>query len=119
MKKLIYLLVLIAFITCNSSSSEVSSVNEISQIDFADQEVVLLDVRTAEEFEKGHILDAINLDYNSPEFELEIDKLDKNKTYYIYCKSGVRSAKACDVLREKGFEKIVNLKDGYKNYKGN
>lgn len=119
MKKLAFILILSIFIACNSSSIEVNSVNDVSQIDFTKQDVVLLDVRSVEEFNKGHIPNAINIDFNAADFESEIEKLDPSKTYYIYCKSGVRSTKACRVLEAKGFDKIVNLSDGYKNYKGN
>lgn len=119
MKKLAFILVLYVFVACNSSTIEVSSVNDVSQIDFTKQDVVLLDVRSAEEFNEGHIFNAINVDFNAANFESEIEKLDPNKTYYVYCKSGVRSTKACRILETKGFDKIVNLSDGYKNYKGN
>ena len=60
-------------------------------------DVVILDVRTPEEFAKEHIENAINLDYYSQTFRDELNNLDKDKTYLIYCRSGNRSGKALDI----------------------
>lgn len=73
----------------------------------ADQAGVVLDVRTPEEFQSGHIAKAINMDYNAPDFAQKTDGLDKTKTYYVYCKAGVRSGKAADILRSKGFHAVT------------
>ena len=97
-------------------NQEISSVNEIAQIDFADENKVLLDVRTPEEFQAGNIPNSINIDFNSGEFDAMIQDLDKNKTYYVYCKSGNRSTKASQKMQEAGFQHVVNLKDGYSAY---
>ncbi len=69
----------------------------------------LLDVRTASEYEAGYIQNAQNIDFLSGEFERTIPTLDKNKTYYLYCKSGGRSGKATDLLLAAGFEKVYNI----------
>ena len=74
---------------------------------------VLLDVRTPEEIADGKISDALELDYFGDNFAVEIDKLDKDKHYVVYCKSGGRSAKSIAMMKEKGFEKCTNLKGGY------
>jgi rhodanese-related sulfurtransferase len=101
----------------NSEKEVIDSVNEVSQIDFNDPNNVLLDVRTAEEFQAGNIPNSVNIDFNSQEFDSLIKDLDPNKTYYVYCQGGVRSPKACSKLNEKGFKNVVNLKDGFKEYK--
>ena len=100
----------------NSDKEVIDSVNEVSQIDFNDPNNVLLDVRTAEEFQAGNIPNSVNIDFNSEEFDSLIKDLDPNKTYYVYCQGGVRSTKACSKLDEAGFKNVVNLKDGYKDY---
>src|SRR5690606_11364808 len=94
----------------------ISSVNQADQIDFTGKDNVLIDVRTAQEYEEGHLPDAINLDVNSPDFENEIKKLDPNKNYYLYCRSGKRSTVATEKMESAGFKNVANLKDGYINY---
>ncbi len=76
-------------------------------------DMVLLDVRTPEEIADGKIDGALELDYFADSFSTEIDKLDKNKHYLVYCRSGGRSAKSIALMKEKGFEKCTNLKGGY------
>lgn len=73
----------------------------------------LIDVRTALEFNQGHIKNAKNIDfYNRNKFVSEINKLNKNKPVYLYCRSGVRSYKAAKVLSKLGFTEIYDLKGG-------
>jgi phage shock protein E len=68
--------------------------------------VVILDVRTKAEFDEGHIANAININVESNEFLSEISKLDKSKTYAVYCRSGRRSA---DALAKMTNEKFISL----------
>jgi phage shock protein E len=74
---------------------------------------ILIDVRTASEQKKGIIEGARMLDIFSDNFELELDKLDRNKTYYVYCAAGGRSAEACDIMKRKGFMHVVDLEGGF------
>jgi rhodanese-related sulfurtransferase len=78
-----------------------------------DIDTVTIDVRTADEYNAGHIADAINMDFYSPNFVEEISKLDKNKSYSIYCRSGSRSEKTLNIMRGKGFTNIADLAGGY------
>lgn len=80
----------------------------------AEPNVVILDVRTPEETAEGMIEGAEQLDYNADNFEAEIEKLDKEKTYLVYCRSGNRSGKACALMAEKGFKNLYNMKGGYR-----
>ena len=73
---------------------------------------VIIDVRTPEEYASGHIEKAINLDYYSETFADELDKLDKDKTYLIYCRSANRSGKALDMMAELGFAEVYNMLGG-------
>ncbi len=82
----------------------------------ADKQNVILDVRTAKEFEAGHIAGAVNLDVMSPNFEKKAGALDRNKTYLVHCASGGRSARACGKLRQLDFAKLYNLPDGFKGW---
>ncbi len=72
----------------------------------------IIDVRTPEEFGEGHIENAINIDFYSETFRDELDNLDKNKTYLIYCRSGGRSGKALTMMDELNFEEVYNISGG-------
>lgn len=72
----------------------------------------ILDVRTAEEYAKGHIDGATNADINSSDFSDAIQKLDKDKAVFVYCLSGGRSSSAAQLLKEQGFKEIINLEGG-------
>ena len=80
---------------------------------------VILDVRTEDEFLAGYIPEAINIDiHKGQEFLDEIDKLDKSKTYFVYCRSGARSASACAVMHQRGIENAYNLMGGIAQWDG-
>ena len=72
----------------------------------------VLDVRTSDEFQNGHIEGAINADVSSPAFAQIADGLAKDKTVFVYCLSGARSSSAAGMLKEMGFKSIVNLTGG-------
>ena len=78
----------------------------------ADTTVVILDVRTAEEYKEGHIANALNIDVKQKNFvKMARKRLPKNKTVAVYCRSGRRSANAAEKLAAKGYM-IVNLYGG-------
>ncbi|RNL85657.1 rhodanese-like domain-containing protein [Sinomicrobium pectinilyticum] len=84
-----------------------------------DKNAIVLDVRTEEEFEEGYIPNAINIDIRQgQDFIDELEKLDKSKTYYVYCRSGARSAKACAIMDQLGFEEAHNLLGGIMEWEG-
>ena len=84
-----------------------------------DDKAFILDVRTPEEMEEGYIKNATNIDiYLGPEFLTELKKLDKNKNYYVYCRSGNRSGQACAIMNSIGFENTYNLEGGLLNWEG-
>ena len=75
---------------------------------------VILDVRTAEEYDDGHIDNAINIDFYAATFRDDVNKLAKDNTYLIYCRSGNRSGQALDIMDELGFQEVYNLSGGIK-----
>ena len=84
-----------------------------------DENAVILDVRTEDECDEGIIPNAINIDIHKGQgFISEIEKLDKSKNYYIYCRSGARSAKACEIMNELGFDNTYNLLGGMLDWDG-
>ncbi len=80
--------------------------------------IVLLDVRTEDEYVRGHIPNAINMDFYNPNFKTDIKKLDKDKSYLIYCAAGGRSKKTSRLLKDNGFNKVYNLQQGFNNWNG-
>lgn len=77
----------------------------------------LLDVRTTGEFRGGHIPGAVNIDIMGNDFMKKVTTLDKDKTYFVYCRSGSRSAQACSILTSKGY-KAHNLAGGIGSWRG-
>ena len=84
-----------------------------------DQKGIVLDVRTPEVFENSRIPNSKNIDFYNPQnFMLEIEKLDKDNNYYVYCRTGVRSANSCVLMKELGFKNTFNLVGGIVEWKG-
>jgi len=103
-----------------SSCSSAPSATNLDVVGFAEQitkaDVITLDVRTPGEFAEGHIAGAINIDVEGGTFETEIAKLDKTKSYSVYCQSGRRSLIAVDKMSASGFEKLSNLDNGINDW---
>ena len=78
---------------------------------------VVLDVRSAAEFEKGRIPHAVNIDINSSKFAEKVAALDTNKTYLVNCAVGMRSAKACKKMEAMGFKNLYDLEGGFDDWK--
>jgi len=70
---------------------------------------IILDVRTAEEFQETRVMGAKNLDWFQPNFKAEIAKFDKNASYKLYCRSGNRSGQATELMKSLGFKDVENL----------
>ncbi len=80
----------------------------------SDTKVQLVDVRSPEEYNSGHIKNAMNIDFfDSVNFERSFSKINKEKPVYLYCRSGSRSRRASHKLARMGFAKIYDLKGGY------
>jgi len=98
----------------SSAKVEIKRINATDLVEMSKQDnVTILDVRTTDEYAQGFIAGTKQfIDYNSPSFEDQIDVLDKSKTYIVYCKSGNRSSKALNIMRDKGFENLCELEGG-------
>ena len=80
---------------------------------------VILDVRTPEEYKTGHLLNSQLLDIQEPQtFFDNIKRFDKSTSYFIYCRSGSRSAMACQILKQQGILNCFNLLGGILNWQG-
>ncbi len=72
----------------------------------------IVDVRTPDEFSKGHLVDALNIDWNGKDFNNQVSTLDKSKPVFVYCLSGGRSASATKKMRSDGFKEVYELSGG-------
>lgn len=90
------------------------SIEETEKLLKADPKIVVLDVRTPEEFKAGHIAGAKNLDFHGDDFEKQIAALDKSKTYVVHCGSGGRSGQACKVIEKEKLPSVYHMNQGFK-----
>jgi phage shock protein E len=105
-------LILLAGCSSTGSATTVNlNVSEFSQ-KITEPGVIIVDVRTPEEFASGHIEGALNIDFNSGNFANEITRLNPSETYAIYCRSGSRSGQAASIMHEAGFHDVSNLNGG-------
>ena len=119
-----YLSIVLLLTSCMYIRPKQNSMSDLSQNEWAQAlteqpEPVVLDVRTEEEFESGYIPNAKNIDLRmGPGFIEQINTLDKNKPYYVYCRSGARSAQAVQLMRDLGFNETYNLLGGILEWEG-
>lgn len=126
MKKVLFLLSALLFISCQQKQTteivQESTIEVLTADVFAEhikgEKVQLLDVRTKKEFEAGHIKGAGHHHIYDKDFKEQLGYLDKDKPVYVYCKSGGRSAEAALELKEMGFKKIYDFRGGISAWKG-
>jgi rhodanese-related sulfurtransferase len=111
-------------VTSEAPAQQKASVKNIKPADVAkitkEESAIIVDVRTPGEVSEGVIEGAsMFIDYNGGNFESEIAKLDKSKTYIVYCRSGARSANASGMMVNNGFQHIYNLEGGIMGWTGN
>ena len=85
----------------------------------SDKNLVVLDVRTAEEFKDGHIKGALNIDIRQPDAFVKIDKLNRNAKYIVHCRTNHRSKIAVDHMVQSGFKTIIQIMDGFDGWSQN
>jgi rhodanese-related sulfurtransferase len=107
--------------TSTQSQDNEQSVKKVSKPEFKafmaeHTNYTLIDIRTPQEFNRGTIEGAININYNSPNFQAELNKLDKSKPVLMFCQSGGRSGRALPIFKSLGFEQVLELQGGYGNY---
>ena len=105
--------ILLIFISCNVNQSlNVQPDKVYDLLSNSNNNSVLLDVRTNEEVIEKKINNSINIDFYSDNFKDSILRLDKSKTYYVYCRSGRRSLNTVEFMRENGFKESYNVDGG-------
>lgn len=120
----ILLLTLLAFfaftgisLAQSTDSATVVSVETFEKMSKKKKKTVILDVRTPEEVAEGHLAGAKNIDVQDELFQQNIEQLDKNKTYLLYCRSGKRTAVAGAKMKAAGFKKVYMLDGGITSWK--
>ena len=109
----IVILSLIFIFSCELlNSPEINIISESDFLEIQDSDYTLIDVRTQDEFDLGHIDSAINLDFYSETFQNDILSLPKNETIVLYCRTNNRSSKTANILKENGFKEISVLEGG-------
>lgn len=105
--------------TSTAAGLELTSVEEVSEI-VADppEGLVILDIRTPEEFASGHIAGAVNIDYYAPDFEERLGVLDLDVPYVMYCNSGNRSGNTLPLMDSIGFDEVYELDGGIQAWLG-
>ena len=98
--------------TPNVPTISASNAYNLIQQNLNNPDFIILDVRTTDEFNSGHIAGAINIDYYSSNFQADIGKLDKNKKYLVYCRTGIRGAAATQIMIGLGFADVQNMAGG-------
>ena len=112
MKKIIIILsISFLFLACSNKGYKNLNIEKAIKLVNGSTNLVILDVRTREEYLAGNIPNSINIDVLSQDFKSKIDMLDKNKEYLIYCRSGNRSAIASSIMSTNGFLNIYNLQN--------
>ena len=115
-------LIAILFNSCTNGQTQNTKTN-LSATEFADKikelpSATIIDVRTPDEFSKGHLANANNYDWNGNEFEKQIAPLDKSKPVFVYCLSGGRSSSAANKMRSEGFKTVYELDGGIMKWRG-
>ena len=123
MRKLLSIaLAAILFNSCSSGQTNGIKTN-LSATEFADKikelpNATLIDVRTPDEFSKGHLANANNYDWNGTEFDNQIAPLDKSEPVFVYCLSGGRSSSAANKMRSDGFTQVYEMDGGIMKWRG-
>ena len=93
-------------------STEINVISDAQFTEIQDTDYILVDVRTLEEYESGHIQDAIHFDFYSESFQNDILSLDKSSSIILYCRTQNRSTKTANYLIENGYKEIIVLVGG-------
>jgi thioredoxin len=115
-------IVILLLNACKSGNTQTVKTN-LNATEFAEKmkalpDAPIIDVRTPEEFSKGHLINAKNVDWNGTSFDAQISKLDKTKPVLVYCLSGGRSGAAATKMREEGFTEVYEMEGGIMKWRG-
>jgi len=107
---------LVFTLSCEQQDIQNTTVQEVKQLITTGHDYAIIDVRTPKEFSEGSIPGSKNIDVKNENFLLDIEKLNKNAKYIVYCRSGKRSSKAYGMMTKAGFVNLLNMEGGYLAY---
>ena len=117
MKSLILSTLLVVLFSCTNHSQQkgiqLVSVQAYAEALKSTSSATIIDVRTQEEFQGGHLKDAVNFNVVAPEFANQVSQLDRDHAVFVYCKAGGRSADAASIMKDMGFDIIYDMQGGY------
>ena len=97
---------------CAQSGGSNLDISQVSQMISDNENIILIDVRTPDEFQEGHIDGAKLINFYDANFQEEVKKLDATKKYVVYCRSGGRSSKSVSAMKKLGFKDVYNMSGG-------
>ena len=114
----VFVLLLASFSGVSAQKIQLNS-PEVKEVLKKNKTIIILDVRTAEEFAAGHLKGAQNIDIKQSDAYSKIDKLNPKTTYLVYCRTNHRSGMAVEYMMQKGFKKIYQMMDGFPGWTAN
>ena len=112
MNRVIFLFIIFISSCQFFDSSKINIISDSQFLEIQDTDYILVDVRTIDEYESGHIQNAINFDFYSESFQKEILSLEKKSSIILYCRTQNRSTKAANFLKENGYKEISVIEGG-------
>ena len=119
MIKYFYFLLIVSLLSCNQNKSNLISAYDFDEMIRLDKSSIIIDVRTPEEFNKGHLRNSLNVNWFDDNFDDNIDIFSKDLPVFVYCLSGGRSAKANEKIRSLGFKNVYELDGGILEWRKN
>lgn len=111
-------LIAVLLVGCSSDSAVLETVDPqaAAEVISTNPDAIVLDIRTPQEYAEGIIEGAVNIDFYAPDFATQLDALDKDATYVVYCRSGNRSGQAMDTFADLGFQQVSDVDGGIVNW---
>ena len=119
MLKYLYIVFLYSFASCNNDNSNLVSAIKFSEIISNDKSVIIIDVRTPDEFNKGHLKNSLNVNWFDENFDENLNIFSKDLPVMVYCLSGGRSSKANERIKSLGFKNVYELDGGILEWRKN
>ncbi len=108
----LFVMLMVRFNTSKSNDDLPCNIPASEYLDRLPEADVILDVRTLAEYNAGHLENAVLIDIRQPDFNEKIGKLNKDKRYFVYCRTGRRSASATQIMKQMGFKNVCNVEGG-------